>query len=95
MGGSIRIGNPVNAQGSIRVAWRAYTHWMPKKTPKPPKRRWKISLIRWQISLIKGTPQKFLGSVDAPDERTALDLAAREFKVPDVLRSRLVARREG
>ena len=68
---------------------------MRKKAPKPPQRRWKISLIRWQISLIKGTPQKLLGSVEAPDERAALDLAAREFKVPEALRDRLVARREG
>ena len=68
---------------------------MRKKAPKPPQRRWKISLIRWQISLIKGTPQKILGTIDAPDEGTALDLAAREFKVPEVLRNRLVARREG
>jgi len=49
---------------------------------------------RWQISLIKATPAKYLGSVYAPDEAAAIEAAAREFKVPDQLPNRLVARRE-
>jgi len=50
---------------------------------------------RWQISLIKATPAKYLGSVYAPDEATAIEAAAREFKISDALKNRLVARREG
>ena len=49
---------------------------------------------RWQISLIKATPAKYLGSVYAPDEGKAIEAAAREFKISEVLRNRLVARRE-
>jgi len=60
-----------------------------KKSPSMP------AEYRWQISLIKATPAKYLGSVYAPDERSALETAAREFRVPDALRNRLVARRDG
>jgi len=49
---------------------------------------------RWHISFITATMQKYLGAVDAPDERTALDAAIGEFNVPHVLRNKLVARRE-
>ena len=48
---------------------------------------------RWQISLIKATPAKYLGSVYAPDEATAIEAAAREFKIDDTLKNRLVALR--
>jgi len=49
---------------------------------------------RWRITLIKATPAKYLGSVDAPDEAAAIETAAREFKISDALRNRLVALRE-
>jgi len=48
---------------------------------------------RWQISLIKATPAKYLGSIYAPDEATAIEAAAREFKIDDTLKNRLVALR--
>ena len=46
------------------------------------------------VSLIKGTPAKFVDYVDAPDAKTAEDIAAKEHKIPDTLRDRLVAIRE-
>jgi len=58
-----------------------------KKPSKPPEHR-------WQISLIKATPAKYLGSVYAPDEGAAIEAAAREFKIDDTLKDRLVARRD-
>ena len=42
---------------------------------------------RWRITLIKSTPARYLGSVDAPDEQSALDEAAKEFRIDEPLRS--------
>ena len=47
-----------------------------------------------QGSLLKGTPAKFLGYIEAPDEKAAIEAAAKEYKIADVLRDRLVARRD-
>jgi hypothetical protein len=49
---------------------------------------------RWRVSLIGKTPQRFLGYVHAADEKSAIDVAAKEFKIGDTLRNRLVALRE-
>jgi hypothetical protein len=35
-------------------------------------------LPRWRVSLIKGTPAKFIAFVEAPDAKTAEDIAAKE-----------------
>ena len=51
-------------------------------------------LFEGRVSLIKGTPAKFIGYVHAPDTKTAEDVAAEEFRIPDTLRGRLVAVRE-
>jgi hypothetical protein len=51
--------------------------------------------VRWRISLLKGTPAKFLGYIEAPDEKSAIEAAAKEYKVADALRDRLLARRDG
>jgi hypothetical protein len=59
------------------------------KKPKPPE------LQRWRISLLKGTPAKLLGHVCAADEQAAIDAAAKEYKIAEALRGRLVARRDG
>jgi hypothetical protein len=59
------------------------------KKPKPPE------LHRWRISLLKGTPAKFVGYVEAPDEQAAIEMAAKEYKIAEALRDRLVARRNG
>lgn len=45
------------------------------------------SLHRWRISLIKGTPAKYLGYVEAADEKSALDEAAKEFRISNTLRN--------
>ena len=49
---------------------------------------------RWRVSLVKGTPAQFLGYVYAANEKAALEAAAKEFKVAEVLRNQLVARRD-
>jgi len=51
-------------------------------------------LFRWRATLIKGTPAKFLGHVDAPDEETARRQAAKEFNVSEVLKHRVAVQRE-
>ena len=56
---------------------------------KPPKD------YRWQIYHIKSTPAKFIGTVTAPDEETALRNAVVELDIEHNLRSRLVAMRQG
>jgi hypothetical protein len=40
-------------------------------------------LIRWRVNLIKGTPAKFIDFVEAPDAKTAEDIAATEYKISD------------
>jgi hypothetical protein len=50
--------------------------------------------VRWRISLLKGTPARFLGYIEAPDEKTAIEAAAKEYKIAEALRDRLVARRD-
>ncbi len=50
--------------------------------------------VRWTISLIKATPAKYLGQVFATSEAEAIKEAAKEFKVAEALRDRIVARRE-
>ena len=51
-------------------------------------------LFRWRATLIKGTPAKYLGHVDAPDEEAARAQAAEEFNVSDVLKDRVAVQRE-
>jgi len=41
------------------------------------------------------TPAKFLGYIEAPDEKAAVDAAAKEYKIAEALRDRIVARRDG
>jgi 1,2-phenylacetyl-CoA epoxidase PaaB subunit len=60
---------------------------MPKQIDPAPEPSWAIFKI--------GKRGTRLGSVVAPDEKTALARAAEEFEVSPALRSRLVARREG
>jgi len=49
---------------------------------------------RWRISLIRGTPAQFLGHVSAPTQKRAVEIAAEQFNIADVLRNRIVARRD-
>jgi hypothetical protein len=59
------------------------------KKPSPAK-----APVRWRISLLKGTPAKFLGYIEASDEKAAIEAAAKEFRVAEALRDRIVARRD-
>ena len=47
----------------------------------------------WNVYRLRGTPAQFVGIVDAPDERSAIEKAIEEFKVPANQRGRLIARR--
>jgi hypothetical protein len=53
-----------------------------------------IKRAPWRITHLTGTPAKFLGYVEAPDEKAAIGAAVKEFKVPEALRDRIVARRD-
>jgi hypothetical protein len=61
-------------------------------TKQPPKQR---RLRSWSVYLIKGTPARFVGLVhDAPDEKTAIVRAIKEYEVPSNQHDRLAARRQ-
>ena len=51
-------------------------------------------LHEWRATLIKGTPARYLGHVHAPDEKSAIEGAAKEFRVPGNLRDRIAVMRE-
>jgi hypothetical protein len=51
-------------------------------------------LHRWRVSLVKATPAKFVGFVRAPDEQSAIEMAAEDYGISDTLRDRIVAIRE-
>jgi hypothetical protein len=50
---------------------------------------------RWQIYHIKSTPAKFIGTVTAPDEGSALTKAVSELEIDPKIRNRIVAMRQG
>ena len=54
----------------------------PKGSPSLPLRVWRIAVIRKR--------GKFLGLVEAPDKETAAALAAKQFKLSDEQRERLI-----
>jgi hypothetical protein len=64
-------------------------HMAKAKKTKPRDR-----LVRWRVSLIKGRPAKFIDFAYAPDAQAAERRVAKEHKIRDTLRSRLVAIRE-
>jgi hypothetical protein len=57
------------------------------KKPKPPL----PELYRWTIYRVRGTPAAALGTVEAPDEATAIAKAIEEFAIGPQHRSRLIA----
>ena len=46
---------------------------------------------RWRITLLKATPAKFIGYVRAPDAKSAIDMATKDYKISDRLVDRLIA----
>jgi hypothetical protein len=52
------------------------------------------AVSRWRISLLKGTPAKFLGYADTHHEKAAIETAAKEFKIAQALRDRIVVQRD-
>jgi hypothetical protein len=56
----------------------------------PPKKDY-----RWSIYHIKWTPAKFIGTVYAPDQETALKYAVKELEIEPKIRNRIVAMRQG
>jgi hypothetical protein len=52
------------------------------------------AVSRWRINLLKGTPAKFLGYADTHHEKAAIETAAKEFKIAQALRDRIVAQRD-
>ena len=60
---------------------------MPKKSA--PKK-----MHSWRISRIRGTPAEFIGIVDAPDEKSAIQAAIEEYDITNPeQQKRLVAQR--
>jgi hypothetical protein len=55
--------------------------------PRPKSRPKKPPEVAWTITRITGTPAKYIGQVDAPDEHTAVAKAIEEFgmvrRMPD------------
>jgi hypothetical protein len=46
---------------------------------------------RWRITLLKATPAKFIGYVRAPDARSAIEMAIKDYKISHRLVDRLIA----
>jgi hypothetical protein len=54
------------------------------------------TLYKWRIVFIKTVPATPLGTVEAPDEKTAIEIAIDEFEIADrVAQKNLIARRRG
>lgn len=52
---------------------------------------------RFRVALLEGDPAMFvgyLGYVEADDQKAAIEAAAREFKIAEALRDRIVARQD-
>ena len=54
------------------------------------------TLYKWRIFFIKTAPATPLGTVEAPDERTAIEIAIDEFEIAGrEAEKNLIARRRG
>jgi hypothetical protein len=61
----------------------------PSKIPAPTHAA--VASRRWRITLLKATPAKFIGYVRAPDAKSAIEMAAKDYKISDRLVDRLIA----
>ncbi len=52
-------------------------------SPEPSLRSWRVTLIRQN--------DKWMGTVEAPDAETAIQIAAEQFNAREAQRSRLIA----
>jgi hypothetical protein len=54
------------------------------------------TLYKWRIFFIKTAPATPLGTVEAPDEKTAIEIAIDEFEIagPEAQKKNLIARRQ-
>lgn len=51
---------------------------------------------KWRIFLLEALPTLLLGTVEAPDEKTALEIAVDEFEIDDPdQQKKLIAKRRG
>jgi hypothetical protein len=48
----------------------------------------------WAIYLIRGAKAQYVGEINAPDQKTALERAQKEFPLSAEQKKRLMARRE-
>ena len=54
------------------------------------------TLYKWRIVFIKTTPATPLGTVEAPDEKTAIEIAIDEFEITDPgPQKNLIAQKQG
>jgi 1,2-phenylacetyl-CoA epoxidase PaaB subunit len=49
--------------------------------------------LRWEVLRLKGSPAAYVGTVLAPDEKTALDRAIEKHGIRPADRKRLLVRR--
>jgi hypothetical protein len=61
--------------------------------PATVKRPAKPETHSWAVYHLKGTPAQLVGVWNQPDEKSAIEAAIREYKVPPDRRDRLIAQR--
>jgi hypothetical protein len=49
----------------------------------------------WRVTLLKGTPAKYVGRVEAADRQSAIDQAAKIYRIDEALKFKLVAEPDG
>jgi hypothetical protein len=59
------------------------------------KRPTKQQIHSWTVYHLRGTSSAFIGIVEAPDEKAAIEKTVEEYGVPENQRNRLIAQRRG